>query len=166
MEKVYLASKIEFDSIVNGPGLRAVVWFQGCIHNCPGCQNPQTHDFEKGLEDTTQNIVNKILANKFISGVTFSGGDPLLQSGACIDIAKELKKHNINIWCYTGFTWEILQKSLNARILFKYIDILVDGPYIQELQSYDLKFCGSKNQRIIDVQKSLKDNKIILWEQI
>jgi len=166
MENVYLASEIEFDSIVDGPGLRAVVWFQGCIHNCPGCQNPQTHDFENGVEDNTQNIVNTILKNKFISGVTFSGGDPLIQSAACIEIARELKKHDINIWCYTGFTWEMLQSSLNARGLFKYIDVLVDGPYIQELKSYDLTFRGSSNQRLIDVQKSLKEGKVVLWEEV
>jgi anaerobic ribonucleoside-triphosphate reductase activating protein len=163
---IILASDIQFDSIVDGPGLRAVVWFQGCIHNCLNCQNPQTHDIEGGFKTDTDSIIEEILSNPMQTGVTLSGGDPLLQSEAAIDIAKKLKEHNINVWCYTGFTWDVLQDSLNARILFKYIDVLVDGPYIDSLQSYDSKFRGSSNQRLIDVQKSLKENKIILWEEI
>lgn len=164
--KIYLASEIQFDSIVDGPGLRSVIWFQGCIHNCLNCQNPQTHNLNEGFESDTDNIVDEIMSNSMQTGVTFSGGDPLIQSLAAIDLAKKFKKHRINIWCYTGFTWESLQNDLNAKELFKYIDVLVDGPYIEHLQSYDLKFRGSSNQRIIDVQKSLQENKIILWDEI
>lgn len=161
---IKLASQILFDSIVDGPGLRAVVFFQGCSHNCPSCQNPQTHSFNGGFESDTNNIINKILSNSMQTGVTFSGGDPFFQYKGVTEIAKILKEQNINIWCYTGFKFEELIKKQEYKNLLQYINVLVDGPYIESLKSYDLKFKGSSNQRIIDIQKSLKENKIILWE--
>jgi anaerobic ribonucleoside-triphosphate reductase activating protein len=99
------------------------------------------------------------------SGVTFSGGDPLSQCEAALDIAKKLKEKNINIWCYTGFEYETLIKNKSSKEFLEYIDVLVDGPYIEKLKSYDLKFKGSSNQRVINVQESLKQNKIVLWNE-
>jgi anaerobic ribonucleoside-triphosphate reductase activating protein len=162
--KIYLASKIQFDSIVDGTGLRSVIWFQGCTHNCPGCQNPQTHSFKGGFEIDIDDIINEILSNSMQTGVTLSGGDPFFQYEGVTEITKILKEQNINIWCYTGFKFEELIKKQEYNNLLQYINVLVDGPYIESLKSYDLKFKGSSNQRIIDVQKSLQENKIILWE--
>ena len=152
---IRLAGSILFDSIVDGPGLRAVVFFQGCTHNCKGCQNPQTHSFEGGFKSNTNNIVKEILNNPMQTGVTLSGGDPFFQYEGVTEIAKILKEQNINIWCYTGFKFEELIKKQEYKNLLQYINVLVDGPYIESLKSYDLKFKGSSNQRIIDVQKSL-----------
>lgn len=163
---IKLASQILFDSIVDGPGLRTVIFFQGCTHNCLNCQNPQTHDFNGGFDIDINIVIEKVLNKKLQSGVTFSGGDPMSQAEQCTQIAKELKKHNINIWCYTGFTYDFLIQRPIYNDFLQYIDVLVDGVFVDELKSYELKFRGSSNQRLIDVQKSLKENKIILWEEM
>lgn len=163
---IKLASQILFDSIVDGPGLRTVIFFQGCTHNCLNCQNPQTHDFNGGFDIDINIVIEKVLNKKLQSGVTFSGGDPMSQAEQCIQIAKELKKHNINIWCYTGFTYDFLIQRPIYNDFLQYIDVLVDGVFVDELKSYELQFRGSSNQRLIDVQKSLKENKIILWEEM
>lgn len=161
---IRLASSLVFDSIVDGPGLRTVIFLQGCTHNCLNCQNPQTHDFNGGFEVDINIVIEKILNKKMQSGVTFSGGDPMNQAEQCARIAKELKNHNINIWCYTGFTYDFLTQKQVYRDFLQYIDVLVDGVFVEELKSYELQFRGSSNQRLIDVQKSLQENKVILWE--
>lgn len=164
--QVILAAPITLDSIVDGPGFRSVLWFQGCSHKCAGCINPQTHDINNGINVNIDNIINDILQVKLQSGVTLSGGDPLYQIEACIQIVKKLKEHNINIWCYTGFEYEYLITKQIYKDCLQYIDVLVDGPFIEVLQDYNLQFKGSSNQRIIDIQKSLQENKIILWEMV
>jgi len=161
---IRLASSLVFDSIVDGPGLRTVIFLQGCTHNCLNCQNPQTHDFNGGFEVDINIVIEKILNKKMQSGVTFSGGDPMNQAEQCARIAKELKNHNINIWCYTGFTYDFLTQKQVYRDFLQYIDVLVDGVFVEELKSYELQFRGSSNQRLIDVQKSLQENKVVLWE--
>lgn len=165
--KIRLASPVlQSDSIVDGEGIRAVLWTQGCSHKCPGCQNPQTHSFEDGFLVDIEEIKRQIDDLEGQDGVTFSGGDPLFQVSECLEIAKYIKSKKMNVWCYTGFTYEALMKLMKERPeikeFLKTIDVLVDGPFILEKKSYDCVFRGSTNQRIIDTKESLKENKICL----
>lgn len=145
------------ESIVDGPGFRYVIFAQGCNHKCEGCHNPDTHSMSQGYDIETDFLINDILHSKYIDGVTFSGGEPFLQPEAFLSIAKILKQRNIHILCYTGYTLEqILADNNSSRLeLLDFIDILIDGPYIEKLRDIGLAFRGSKNQRIIDVKNSL-----------
>ncbi len=160
--KIKLATYLEPDSIVDGEGIRTVIWTQGCSHNCKGCHNPSTHDFKGGFSCDTKEIISDINKLKYQNGITFSGGDPMFQPEACGEIAKAAKKKGLNIWCYTGFTFEALLINPKTLEFLKNIDVLVDGKFILSQRSLNLKFRGSENQRIIDVQKSLKENRVIL----
>ena len=160
--QIRLASDMSLDSIVDGPGLRITVWAQGCAHDCKGCHNTQTHDFNGGMLVNVQEIADKIIKYKLKSGVTFSGGDPMYQPKEFTELAKLLKEHNINIWCYTCFRFEKLNEE--QRELLKYIDVLVDGKFNKKLFSYDLMYRGSSNQRIIDINKTLKTNSVVLLD--
>lgn len=156
------------ESIVDGPGLRFVVFFQGCLHNCYNCHNSHTHDLNGGYEITLEEIINKIKQNTYIDGITLSGGDPLFQVSECLSLIEEINKLNLNIIIYTGFTFEELIKMGESnekyiQILEK-IDCLIDGKFIENLKSLDLKYVGSSNQRLIDTKKSLKTNKIVLYD--
>jgi len=164
--KIRLSSPIDTDSVVDGRGLRTVIWCQGCSHACPGCHNPDTHSFTGGFEEDVEQLVNEILAVQMQSGVTFSGGDPMMQAASCAYIASALKERGTNIWCYTGFTFEELVARDDCRQFLQYIDVLVDGKFEIALKSYDLLFKGSANQRIIDVPKSLQQNKVVLYQFI
>lgn len=164
--KIRLAADLQTDSIVDGEGIRTVIWTQGCPHNCFGCHNPDTHDFNDGALIDVDSIKIKLDSLNGQDGITFSGGDPMCQPEACKEIAMYAKKLNLNIWCYTGYTYEqlmILAKS-NKKILdfLKCIDVLIDGKFILEEKSLDIAFRGSKNQRIIDVQKSLQSKQVCL----
>ncbi|MGE5632766.1 MAG: anaerobic ribonucleoside-triphosphate reductase activating protein [Caulobacteraceae bacterium] len=152
------------ESVVDGPGFRYVIFAQGCTHGCKGCHNPDTHDLCGGYTVDIQNILEDIRNSKYIDGVTFSGGEPFLQAEPFIAIAEKLKEANIDIVCYTGYTYEQLLESKNeSRIkLLKLIDTLIDGPYIEELKDLSLTYRGSRNQRIIDVKSSLKENKAVI----
>ncbi len=156
------------ESYVDGPGIRFTVFTQGCIHNCPGCHNPQTHDFNKGIYFDNEKIVELMNKNPLIEGLTLSGGDPLMQIDECLDLAKMVKNQdkNYDIVLYTGYTFEQIiemgKKNDNLMELLKYIDYLIDGPFILKLRDLELNYCGSSNQRVIDVQKTLKENKIII----
>lgn len=149
------------ESVVDGPGIRYVIFAQGCLHNCRGCHNPNTHPIDGGYLVELDEIYNDIINNKFIDGVTFSGGDPFVQIDAFIELAKRLKKHNINIMCYTGYIYEDIIKHEKYKEILNYLDTLVDGKFILERKTLKKPYVGSDNQRIIDVQKSLKQNKII-----
>ena len=163
--EIRLASDLQPDSIVDGSGIRTVIWTQGCSHNCKGCQNPTTHDFQGGFSVNVEEI-NKELDNLLgQQGITLSGGDPMFQAGACAKIAKHAKEIGLNVWCYTGFTYEQVLKSKEMMKLLKQTDVLVDGKFDINEFSLNLDFRGSRNQRIIDVQKSLKENKVILKEE-
>lgn len=168
--KIRVASPLTFDSIVDGPGLRMVIWTQGCNHNCKGCHNPQTHILNGGYEIDTEEIINKIKTLKLQRGITLSGGEPFLQPEASEEIAKEAKKKGLDVWVYTGFDFEQLLDK-NNDLYFKYlsllrqVDVLVDGKFIEAQKDISLKFRGSSNQRIIDVAKSLKSKKILLKEE-
>ena len=165
--KIRLATpEIQKDSIVDGEGIRSVIWTQGCPHHCPGCHNPTTHSYNKGFLLDVEELKTKIKNLEAQDGITFSGGDPMEQPEACAELAKYCKSINLNVWCYTGYTYEeLLEKSKeNSSIVefLKNIDVLVDGRFVLKEKSYDVIFRGSKNQRLIDVQKSLKNKKTIL----
>lgn len=159
--QIKLASDLMYDSIVDGLGLRIVVWTQGCSHNCFKCHNPQTHDFNKGKYYDIDELVEKIVKYPLKSGVTLSGGDPFFQKEEMLYFVKKLKENKINIWAYTGFVYEDLIKDSIWLETLQNIDVLVDGPFVFEQHDPLLKFKGSKNQRIIDVVQSLKNNQII-----
>ena len=162
--KIRLAAPLQGDSIVDGEGLRAIVWTQGCSHNCYACQNPGTHDFKGGYEEDTENVKEEIASLVLEDGITFSGGDPMFQAKACNDIAEFAKSKGLNIWCYTGFTFEQLLEMENENVLkfLNNIDVLVDGKFELEHRSLECMYRGSTNQRIIDVGKSLKENKTVI----
>lgn len=164
--KIRLAAPIQIDSVVDGEGIRAVIWTQGCSHNCKGCHNPSTHDFKSGYIEDTENLKKEIDLLEGQDGITLSGGDPLMQIESCLDIAKHCQKIGLNVWCYTGFTFEQLiemSKSNNNLLeLLNNIDVLVDGKFILEKKSYDVAFRGSTNQRIIDCKESIKNKQVIV----
>lgn len=164
-EKIRLAG-IAQNSLVNGLGLRKVFFSQGCTHKCKNCFNPSTWSFESGELINIDDLVKQVKDEYFLDGVTFSGGDPFQQADKFATLAKELKKIHINIWCYTGYTWEELlelSKTDNGvRDLMHNCDVIVDGPFIQEEHEPGLLFKGSRNQRIINVVESLKQNRIVL----
>lgn len=168
--KIRLAtSTIQTDSIVDGEGIRSVIWTQGCIHNCMGCHNPETHSFCNGVLIDIEDLKKSISNLEGQDGVTFSGGDPMEQAQACSELAEYCKENGLNVWCYTGYTFEeLIKKSKFVPAIsqfLKQIDVLVDGKFIIEQKSYDYIFRGSTNQRLIDVQKSLKENKTIELEK-
>ena len=156
---------IIFESLTNGKGLRKIFFSKGCEHNCKNCHNESMNSFDGGELLDIDFLVNSVLDTPYLKGVTFSGGDPFYQAKAFAEFSTKLKNHNINIWCYTGFTYEELiklsEKDDGIYNLLHHIDVLVDGPYIEELNDGSTRYRGSKNQRIIDVVKSLKENKII-----
>lgn len=160
--KIRLAADLQTDSIVDGEGIRTVVWTQGCPHKCPGCHNPQTHDFNAGVLVDVEEVVDEIKKLKGQDGITLSGGDPVCQSDACIELCKAAKEVGLNVWCYTGFTYEKMLLNPKYRRLLDYIDVLVDGKFLLEEKSYDVYFRGSRNQRIIDVSKSLEEGRVVL----
>ena len=167
--KIRLAGDLTTESIVDGEGIRTVIWTQGCLHNCPGCHNPQTHDFNGGFLKDVKGLCEEIKEVPFQDGITLSGGDPLEQIDACLEIAKYVHEIGLNVWCYTGYTMEALlrrsQKEENLKELLSNIDVLVDSPFIIDLKSYNVPFRGSSNQRIIDSKKSIKENKVCLVEK-
>lgn len=162
---IRLAAPLQKNSIVDGEGIRAVIWTQGCTHNCPGCHNPETHDFSGGFLVDIEDLKKDIKALNEETGVTLSGGDPFCQMVECTEIAKYCHECDLNVWCYTGYTFERLMamSSKNKDVLpfLKEIDVLIDGPFIMKEKSFDVKFRGSKNQRVIDVKKSLKTGKAV-----
>lgn len=164
--EIRLASDLQPDSIVDGAGIRTVIWTQGCPHHCLGCHNPQTHSFQKGALVDIEEVKEAILEVENQDGITFSGGEPMCQPEACAVLAKFAKKQGLNIWCYTGYTYEqLLKLSIkNSAIMdfLKEIDVLIDGKFKLDQKSLNLKFKGSRNQRIIDVQQSLKTGAVCL----
>lgn len=163
--KIRLAADLQADSIVDGEGIRTVLWTQGCPHHCKGCHNPDTHDFDGGALVDVGYIIAEMKELKNQDGITLSGGDPMCQSEACLEIAKAAHEMGMNVWCYTGFTYEAILRNPKQMSLLKEVDVLVDGKFVLEEKSYDLYFKGSKNQRIIDVKKSLEEEKVVLVEK-
>jgi len=150
------------DSIVDGQGMRYAVFTQGCPHKCPGCHNPESHDFEGGKVVDTQEIIEQMKKNPLLDGVTLSGGEPFCQPEACLAIAQAAHQIGLNVWAYSGYTYEqLLEKTPE---LLQEVDVLVDGPFILAQRSLELKFKGSRNQRLIDVKRSLQNEAVVLWE--
>lgn len=168
-EYIRLAADLQSDSIVDGPGLRTVVWTQGCAHNCKGCQNPTTHDFNGGGLVPIDLVKEAIDELEYQTGITFSGGDPMYQPYACNELAIYARGKGYNIWVYTGFTFEeLIKMSVNEPIYKEFldnIDVLVDGRFILEKRNLNLLFRGSENQRLIDVKKTLEKGEIVLLNE-
>ena len=153
--KIRLAAILK-ESLVNGEGLRRVLFSQGCPHNCLGCFSPHTHSYEQGMLVEMDDIIAEIKNNPLLKGVTFSGGEPWEQAEKFSYIAKSVKALGLNVWCYTGYTFEYIQEKQNERQgwseLLKYVDVLVDGKFDMDKKDSTLKFRGSTNQRIINIK--------------
>ncbi len=166
---IRLAADLQSDSIVDGPGLRTVIWTQGCAHHCKNCQNPQTWDFAGGALVPLTAVYEAIDELECQTGITFSGGDPMYQPEACNKIAEYCKKKGYNIWVYTGFTFEELQKMSKTKPIYKEfmkkIDVLVDGRFKIAERDLSLLFRGSRNQRLIDMPKTLSSGNIVLFDE-
>lgn len=173
----FRVANIVKDSIVDGEGYRYVIFFQGCNHNCYGCHNPQTHSFDGGVElDDNDIIADLEKCNKAgLMDITLSGGDPFFQAKQILSLVKTLKEKDYNIWAYTGFIFDeflnfINKKDCDKRIthdminLLHYIDVVVDGPFVLSKRTVEGRFVGSTNQRLVDVHKSLIENKVVLYE--
>ncbi len=155
---------MEQDSIVDGEGMRLTVFFQGCPHHCPGCHNPQTHDFSGGKEGDTEEILALLAGSSLSEGITLSGGEPFCQPAAFRALAEGAHKLGKTVWAYSGYTYEQLRADAEKAQLLSLCDVLVDGPFLQEKKSLALLFRGSGNQRLIDVKRSEKAGEPVLWE--
>lgn len=155
------------ESISNGLGWRAVLFVSGCPHHCPGCHNKVAQDYNYGSKFNKEEIINRICENSILKGITISGGEPLCKENIpeVLDFIKDVKKvrPNFNIWCYSGYTLEQLEERNDeiTKEALKNIDVLVDGQFMQEKKNPTLKFRGSDNQRILDVQKCINEDKIV-----
>ena len=163
--KIRLAAYLQPDSIVDGEGVRTVIWTQGCPHHCPGCHNASTWNFDDGALIDVDEVINELKKIKNQDGITLSGGDPVCQADACYEISKAAHQMGLNVWCYTGFTYEQMLLNPKAKRLLEQLDVLVDGKFVQEEKSYDIYFRGSRNQRIIDVPQSLEKQQVVLVEK-
>lgn len=161
MGKIKVLNIIQ-DSIVDGVGLRATIFFAGCPHRCKGCHNPESWNTEYGVDYSVEEIMSEIRTNKITKGVTLSGGDPFFQAKEIAPLAKQIKKEGYNLWAYTGYLFEDILNDVNQMELLSFIDVLVDGKFEIENKDLTLAFRGSSNQRIINVQQSLEENSVIL----
>lgn len=157
------------DDMLNGDGLRVVLWTAGCSHKCENCQNPITWDPDYGIEfdDAAKEEIFSELEKDYISGITFSGGDPMYDTSVetVIDFAKEIKSRfpDKTIWFYTGYTWEQLISDSRRKKMLEVADVVVEGPYIDRLRDTTLYWRGSSNQRVVDIKKSLNENQVVLY---
>ena len=164
MDKQYIQlMRIVVDTTVDGPGWRTSVYCAGCRHACPNCHNPETWSFKAGQQTSVDDIVAELAQTE--GNITFSGGDPMYQAEAFTELARRIRTElNRTVWCYTGFLYEeVLADPVMSRML-PYLEVLVDGPFIMAQRNLDLLFRGSNNQRLIDVQKSLKEKRTVLFE--
>ncbi len=156
------------ESVVDGPGIRLVIYAQGCLQSCPGCHNPETQDLEGGTLVTLKELAEKICRNPFLDGLTFSGGEPFLQAQAFARLAQEFKPRGLTLVTYTGYTFEYLynesRRDLSIYRLLRATDLLIDGPYLQEKRDLNLLYRGSRNQRIINVSRTLSSGNLSVDE--
>lgn len=152
------------DSIVDGDGLRFAIFVQGCPRCCPGCQNPETQDFGGGHLTTTAALLAEIEKNPLLTGVTFSGGEPFAQPAPLAELARACHARGLDVWSYTGYTLEALRHKHDQEIdaLLAEVDVLVDGDYREKERDLTLLFRGSRNQRVIDMQKTRRQRRIVL----
>lgn len=148
---------IKQESVTDGVGLRSVLYFQGCPHNCPGCHNPESHDPTAGYLAEVEAMVELLCSNPLIDGITLSGGEPLLQPEAALALAKGAKRRGKTVWLYSGFTLHAILSDHNKRAVLMYTDVLVDGAFILAERDLGLPFRGSRNQRLLTPQA---------WQQI
>lgn len=155
------------DSIVDGPGLRFTVFTQGCPHRCPGCHNPETHDPAGGREAGVEELFALIRADPLLRGLTLSGGDPFLQAEECAALARLAREKGLDVWIYTGYTYEELAAAGDPAWdkLLACTDVLVDGPFLQAQKSYAALFRGSANQRLIDMNETRQAGRVVLWQR-
>lgn len=153
--QIRLSGPLERDNIVNGYGLRAVLWTQGCHRHCPGCQNPETWDFAGGVEVDLDDIKKQLKTFQGQAGITFCGGEPFEQPEACRELAEWCRQElGWNIWSFTGYTYEQLQEIGGAKWEFlKSLDALIDGPFILAERALTMKFRGSRNQRLLHLER-------------
>ena len=150
------------DSIVDGPGIRLSIFTQGCPHHCPGCHNPKTHDFSGGAETDTDMIIAKMHNNPLLDGITLTGGEPFCQIEPCILLAQAAHRAGLNVWAYSGYTFEQIRDDESMLQLLKEVDVLVDGRFEIEKRTLECSFSGSWNQRLVDVQGSLTEGCVVL----
>lgn len=152
------------DSVVDGDGCRFTIFVQGCHHHCPHCQNPETHDFDGGFDIDTSELWKKISGNPLLSGITLSGGEPFCQPEPLTELAMKAHEAGLNVWVYSGYTLEQLESKNNLEInaLLKESDVLVDGPYRHEERDLTLRFRGSRNQRVIDLNRTRREKHTVL----
>lgn len=161
---------ITHDDMNNGDGLRVVLWVAGCEHHCKGCQNPVTWDAGYGAEFTFKDAeeIFRDLEKKYVSGITISGGDPFHPANRkdvlCLIEFIKTKYPDKTIWVYTGYTWEEITQTLELMTVVKAVDVLVDGRFVEELKDLKYPWAGSTNQRVIDVQKTIQEGRIVLHE--
>ena len=155
------------ESLVDGPGLRCVIFVQGCLHRCPHCHNPATWDRDAGEEYSVRQVIRLLKQQEGTKqGVTFSGGEPFLQAAELAEVAQAAHQIGWDVVTYTGYTYEQLIKDDDngVKALLSASDLLVDGKYIHELRDIGLQFRGSPNQRIIDIAKTQEKGQIVLWQ--
>lgn len=146
---------------VDGPGLRTAIYVAGCSHGCPGCHNPQSWDFGAGRKMSIDEVMLEVIENDF--DVTLTGGDPMYSAEQLIPLAARIKEAGKSIWCYSGFSYEAIMGNEPMRRLLEYVDVLVDGPFIEARRDVHLLFRGSANQRLVDVARSTVGN-VVEWE--
>lgn len=155
------------ESIVDGPGLRYVIFTQGCPHRCPGCHNPASHDPDGGQELPVEEVARQLLSNPLTDGLTLSGGEPFAQPESCLQLAQLAHAHRLTVWTYTGYTLDhLLAQGTPAQLtLLRETDVLVDGPFLQSQRTLSLPFRGSANQRLIQIPASLQSGAAVLWKE-
>lgn len=156
---------VHYESLADAEGMSCVIFFSGCLHKCVGCHSPITHDFNHGKLVTDELIceINKEIDKRtFLNALVLSGGDPMFSAKKILKILPKLHIPNNNLWCYSGFTFEELLRNDDMTALLKKCTVLVDGRFEEDKRDITLKFRGSSNQRVINVQESLKQNKVVL----
>ena len=155
------------ESIVDGKGIRYVIFTQGCPHHCPGCHNPDTHDPAGGHEVTVEELARQMAGTPLTDGLPLSGGEPFCQAAECAALACIARERGLHVWAYTGYTYErLLEGELpGALALLEQTDVLVDGPFLLAEKSYEALFRGSANQRLIDVKQSRVAGRVVLWSR-
>lgn len=158
---------MKHESDTHGPGLRFVVSLQGCEHKCPGCYNPNAQDTAGGVDFPAEELMDQMLSNPLTGGLSLTGGEPFSQAANCTALARAARKAGLNVWCWTGYTFEALLSSGTdtQRELLQEIDVLIDGPFVLEEWTQELPWRSSRNQRLIQVQESLSLGKTILLQE-
>ncbi len=165
MENLYLnLAGIAWESVVDGPGLRSVLFAQGCRHGCPGCFNDDLQPFRDATTYAVTAVLQELQRRPYLDGITFSGGDPLEQPEGFAQLARWCQEHALSVWCYTGYRWEDIVGDTGKQRLLDYVDVLVDGRYDAQQRQPSLPYRGSANQRLIDVQASRHQRSPILWQ--